>query len=103
MKLRAKILLTLLPLVIAPLALLAALESTLPAFAPRVMLLGLASIAVFIVLGSMVLRALVTRPVKALKQAAEQLSQGSQPVAIDVRSKDELGELAELTFQLHKF
>ncbi len=74
----------------------AALESTLPAFAPRVMLLGLASIAVFIVLGSMVLRAFLTRPVEALKQAAEQLGQGSKPVAIDVRSKDELGELADL-------
>ncbi len=74
----------------------AALESSLPAFAPRAMLLGLASIAVFIVLGSMVLRALLTRPVEALKQAAEQLGQGSQPVAIDVRTKDELGEIAEL-------
>lgn len=96
MKLQAKILLALLPLVIVPLALLAALESKLPAFALRAMLLGLASIAVFIVLGSMVLRALLTRPLEALKQAAEQLGQGSQPGAIDVHRKDELGELAEL-------
>ncbi|MGH8509289.1 MAG: putative bifunctional diguanylate cyclase/phosphodiesterase [Gammaproteobacteria bacterium] len=73
-----------------------AVASPLPAFAPRAMLLGLASIAVFIGLGSMVLRAFLTRPVQALKQATEQLGKGNQPVAIDVRSKDELGEIAEL-------
>ena len=54
----------------------------------------LLAVAIGAAIASMIAR-MITRPIGELKEAAEQIAQGNLNIAIDIRSKDEIGMLAQ--------
>jgi nitrogen fixation/metabolism regulation signal transduction histidine kinase len=70
------------------------LERTLALLGRAAVALGLTAIGLALVLGFVVSRRMIIRPVKALGEAARKVARGELGTTVEVRAHDELGELA---------
>ncbi len=100
MKLEAKLPLLLAPLSLVPAVLVAALtfRETSRSAADSAFALGAVALAGGVAVAAvafLLLRALLTRRLRILQEAAGELGRGNVLVPIDVQSRDELGELAQ--------
>jgi len=67
-----------------------------------VLVIGLIAFAAAIILTVAIIRS-ITRPLRQITEAAKQLATGDAAVAVDVRSRDEIGQMAEAFSELIEY